>query len=165
MVRHETLNNDEIEILGVELIHNLKTHELRLADEEDTDGLDSITGVGIGKPHDPYAEKKRLSKSLKRLTICLVMKTSFTSPMALLIEFVGGDEAVMAQVESHSTEQVMHGWFPKRLTDLVLDSITDHEKLSMEILDNDENQKRFALLILRLLSGTSKHGEDLKSEN
>jgi len=95
-----TLNNDEIEILGEELIHNFKKHELRLANEEDTDWLDSITGVGIGKPHDPCAEKKRLSKSLKRLTICLVpksvMKTSFTSPMALLIEFAGGDETVMA---------------------------------------------------------------------
>jgi type I restriction enzyme R subunit len=56
------------------------------------------------------------------------------------------DENVMAQIDSHSTNQVMHGLLPKRLTDLVLGSITDHEKLSMEILDNDENQKRFALL-------------------
>ncbi len=61
----------------------------------------------------------------------------------------------MAQVNSHSTDQVMHGLFPKRLTDLVLDSMTDHEKLSMEILENEDNQKAFALLILRLLSQTS----------
>ena len=58
----------------------------------------------------------------------------------------------MAQVNSHSTDQVMHGLFPKRLTDLVLDLMTDHEKLSMEILDNEDNQKAFALLILRLLT-------------
>src|SRR5690554_2106260 len=60
---------------------------------------------------------------------------------------------VMAQVDSHSTDQVMHGLFPKRLTDLVLDSMTDHEKLSMEILESEPKQRAFALLILSLLSG------------
>src|SRR5690554_8230912 len=59
---------------------------------------------------------------------------------------------VMAQVNTHSTDQVMHGLFPKRLTDLVLDSMTDHEKLSTEILESDESQRKFALLILRILS-------------
>jgi type I restriction enzyme R subunit len=58
----------------------------------------------------------------------------------------------MAQIDSHSTEQVMHGWFPKRLTDLVLDSMTDHEELSMEIFENENSQRAFAHLILRLLS-------------
>jgi len=46
----------------------------------------------------------------------------------------------------------MHGWFPKRLTDLVLDSMTDHEELSMEIFENENSQRAFAHLILRLLS-------------
>jgi type I restriction enzyme R subunit len=49
----------------------------------------------------------------------------------------------------------MHGLFPKKLTDLVLDSMTDHEKLSMEVLENEGTQRAFALLILRLLNGNS----------
>jgi type I restriction enzyme R subunit len=61
----------------------------------------------------------------------------------------------MAQINQHSTEQVMHGLFPKRLTDLVMDSMSDYEKLSMEILDNKDNQRQFALLVLRLLTESS----------
>ena len=65
------------------------------------------------------------------------------------------DEAVMAQVDGHSPDQVMHGLLPKRLTDLVLDSMTDHEKLSMEILESEPKQRAFALLILSLLKSPS----------
>ncbi|UYF99026.1 hypothetical protein [Halomonas sp. GD1P12] len=43
------------------------------------------------------------------------------------------DEAVMAQVRSHSEGQVMHGLFPKKVTDAVLDGLNDHEKLSMPL--------------------------------
>ena len=57
----------------------------------------------------------------------------------------------MAQVEQHSPEQVMHGLFPKRVTDTVLDAMTDHEKLAMQVLDSPEKGREFALLILRLL--------------
>ncbi len=47
----------------------------------------------------------------------------------------------------------MQGLFPKRVTDTVLDAMTDHEKLSMQVLDDPERQRDFALLILRLLIG------------
>lgn len=36
----------------------------------------------------------------------------------------------MAQVNNHTVEQVMHGLFPTRVLDTVLDAGTDHEKLS-----------------------------------
>jgi len=39
----------------------------------------------------------------------------------------------MAQVNSHPSEQVMRGLCPKRVSDMVLDAMTDHEKLSMNI--------------------------------
>jgi hypothetical protein len=58
---------------------------------------------------------------------------------------------LMAQVNNHDRAQVMHGLFPKRLTDTVLDAMTDHEKLSLEVLDNQETAHRFALLVLQML--------------
>jgi type I restriction enzyme R subunit len=47
---------------------------------------------------------------------------------------------------------VIPGLFPKRVTDAVLDAMTDHEKPSMQVLDDPERQRDFALLILRLLT-------------
>jgi len=63
------------------------------------------------------------------------------------------DEEVMAQIRGHSTEKVMHGLFPKAVTDAVLDAIGDNEKLSVPVLDSEETNRRFALLILELLVG------------
>ena len=62
------------------------------------------------------------------------------------------DEEVMAQVNSHTPDQVMHGVFPKRVVDAVLDAMTDHEKLSLEVLDSEVKSKAFAVLILKMLS-------------
>jgi len=59
----------------------------------------------------------------------------------------------MAQVNNHTPDQVMHGLFPKRVVDTVLDAMTDHEKLSLEVLDNETSGRQFALLVLKLLSG------------
>lgn len=56
---------------------------------------------------------------------------------------------------NHTTEQVMHGLFPKRVAETVLDAMTDHEKLSLEVLDSKEAEREFALLILKMLTATS----------
>jgi len=59
----------------------------------------------------------------------------------------------MTQVRTHAEDQVMHGLFPKRVTDAVLDAINDNEKLSLPVLEDEETGRQFALLILRLLVG------------
>lgn len=58
----------------------------------------------------------------------------------------------MAQVTSHSPEQVMHGVFPRRVVDAVLDAMTDNEKLSLEVLDDEMKSRASAVLILKMLS-------------
>jgi type I restriction enzyme R subunit len=45
----------------------------------------------------------------------------------------------------------MHGLLPKRLNDAVLDSMTNHQKLALAILNDDQKGKDFARLIIRLL--------------
>jgi len=42
--------------------------------------------------------------------------------------------------------------------------MTDHEKLSMETLDSDESQRKFALLILRLLSSAGASVGGIQNE-
>jgi type I restriction enzyme, R subunit len=65
---------------------------------------------------------------------------------------ISRQDDVMAQVRGHSPAQVMHGLFPKRVVDTVLDAMTDHEKLSLEVLDNDVAGRRFALVVLKMLT-------------
>ncbi|HAN29658.1 MAG TPA: hypothetical protein DCP75_18415, partial [Haliea salexigens] len=70
------------------------------------------------------------------------------------------DDEVMAQIRNHPTDQVMHGLFPKRVTDAVLDALGDSGKLSEPILDSEETNRRFALLILQLLAGRGRLEEN-----
>lgn len=65
----------------------------------------------------------------------------------------------MAQVNNHSVEQVMHGLFPKRVLDTVLDAMTDNEKMSLEVLDNETKSRAFALVILKMLTAAGGLGQ------
>jgi type I restriction enzyme R subunit len=42
---------------------------------------------------------------------------------------------------------MMHGLFPKRALDTVLDAMNDNEKMSLEVLDNETKSRAFALVI------------------
>lgn len=161
LLRQEALEDDDIDISELALSHyritKRKEHELRLAQDDAEYGLDPITELGSGKAHDP--EKKRLSEIIEALNDIFGAEVSDEDQLHFangIAERVRRDDAVMAQVNSHSSEQVMHGLFPKRLTDLVLDSMADHEKLSMGILENEDNQNAFAKLILRLLTAQNQ---------
>lgn len=162
LLRQEAIDDDDFDISELALSHyrvtKRKEHDLKLAEDQGEYNLDPLGGLGSGKPHDP--EKKRLTEIIEALNDIFGAEISDEDQLHFangIADRVRRDESVMAQVNSHATDQVMHGLFPKRLTDLVLDSMTDHEKLSMEILDNEGNQKAFALLILRLLTQSESH--------
>ncbi|WP_114417000.1 type I restriction endonuclease subunit R [Marinospirillum perlucidum] len=168
LLRQEALDDDELDITELQLTHyritKRKEHELKLAEDEGDYVLDPVTEMGSGKAHDP--EKKRLSEIIETLNDLFGAEVSDEDQLHFangIADRVRRDEAVMAQVNNHSREQVMHGLFPKRLTDLVLDSMTDHEKLSMEVLESESKQKTFALLILKLLSEQGQAGSDYYS--
>ncbi len=46
----------------------------------------------------------------------------------------------------------MHGLFPKRALDTVLDAMTGNEKMSLEVLDNETKSRAFALVVLTMLT-------------
>ena len=46
----------------------------------------------------------------------------------------------------------MHGLLPKRVVDTVLDAMTDHETLSLSVLENEESGRQFALRVLQILT-------------
>lgn len=49
----------------------------------------------------------------------------------------------------------MLGLFPKRVLDTVLDAMADHEKLSLEVLDNETKSRAFALVILKMIKSAT----------
>jgi type I restriction enzyme R subunit len=71
---------------------------------------------------------------------------------------ISRQEDVMAQVNNHSVEQVMHGLSPKRVLNTVLDAITDYEKLSLEVLD-ETKCRAFAQVILKMLTAAGGLGQ------
>lgn len=65
-------------------------------------------------------------------------------------------EIVMAQFNNHIEDKIIHNPSLRCVIDAVLDAITDHEKISMPLLKNEETGWQFAMLILQLLAGRHK---------
>ena len=108
--------------------------------------------MGSGKPHDP--EKKRLSEIIEALNDIFGAETQDDDQLHFatgITQRLLRQDDLMAQVNGHSVDQVMHGLLPKRVLDTVLDAMTDHEKLSLEVLDNVTKSRAFALVILKML--------------
>lgn len=117
-------------------------------------GLTPFSEVGSGKPHDP--EKRRLAEIIARLNDLCCAEVSDDDNLRLangIADRIERDEAVISQSRNHSEDQMIHGLFPKQLTDAVLDALSDHEKLKIPLLEDEETGRQFALLILQLLEG------------
>ena len=149
-------DEDDVDLSELQLTHYRLTkraeQQLQLREEAGEYGLKPITDVGSGKPYDP--EKEALSEIIERLNELFGAEVSDEDKLQYangVADRIERDEAVMQQVRNHSPEQVMHGLFPKRVTDVVLDYMKDHESLSTEVLDNDAKSREFAWEILRLL--------------
>ena len=156
LLRVDRLQQDDVDVGELQLSHyrlsKRAEHQLRLSEGEGEYKLKPGSDVGSGKPHDP--EKKRLSEIIDALNDIFGAEVSDDDQLQFLTgiaQRISRQEDVMAQVNSHSVEQVMHGLFPKRVLDTVLDAMTDHEKLSLEVLDNETKSRAFALVILKML--------------
>ncbi|MDR5899985.1 DEAD/DEAH box helicase family protein [Halomonas vilamensis] len=153
LMEEDPLDVSELELDSYRLTKRAE-QRLSLEESEGEYGLKPISDVGSGKPYDP--ETQRLNEIIDRLNdlygadISDEDKLHFANGIADRIE---RDDAVMAQIQNHDENQVMHGLFPKRVTDAVIDAMSDHEKLTMPVLENEETGKQFALLILKLLAG------------
>ncbi|SDR87754.1 type I restriction endonuclease subunit R [Pseudomonas oryzae] len=157
LLRVDRLDRDDVDVSELQLTHYRLTkraeHDLHLSDEQGDYSLDPASAVGSGKPHDP--EKKQLSEIIEALNDIFGAEVSDEDQLHFLTgiaQRISREEDVMAQVNSQPAEQVMHGLFPKRVEDIVLDAMTDHEKLSLEVLDNVVKSRAFARVIYKLLT-------------
>ena len=160
LLRVDRLQQDDVDVGELQLSHyrlsKRAEHQLRLNEETGEYTLKPGSDVGSGKPHDP--EKKRLSEIIEALNDIFGAEVSDDDQLQFLTgiaQRISRQEDVMAQVNNHSVDQVMHGLFPKRVLDTVLDAMTDHEKLSLEVLDNETKSRAFALVILKMLKSAT----------
>lgn len=159
LLRTDRLEQDDVDVGELQLTHyrlsKRAEHQLRLSEEGGDYALKPGSDVGSGKPHDP--EKKRLSEIIEALNDIFGAEVSDEDQLQFLTgiaQRISRQYDVMAQVNNHSVDQVMHGLFPKRVLDTVLDAMTDHEKLSLEVLDNETKSRAFALVIYKMLVGS-----------
>lgn len=156
LLRVDRLQQDDVDVGELQLSHyrlsKRAEYQLRLSEEEGEYTLKPGSDVGSGKPHD--SEKKRLSEIIEALNDIFGAEVNDDDQLQFLTgiaQRISRQEDVMAQVNNHSVDQVMHGLFPRRVLDTVLDAMTDHEKLSLEVLDNETKSRAFALVILKML--------------
>lgn len=160
LLRIDRLQDELVDVGELQLTHyRLKKradHQLTLGEVPGEYTLKPGSDVGSGKPHD--ADKKRLSEIIAALNDIFGAEVNDDDQLQFLTgiaQRISRQEDVMAQVNNHSVEQVMHGLFPKRVLDTVLDAMTDHEKLSLEVLDNETKSRAFALVILKMLKSAA----------
>ena len=131
-------------------------HDLHLSDERGDDSLDPTRAVGSGKPRK--RNSSRIIEALNDIFGAEVSDEDLLHFLTGIAQRISREEDIMAQVNSQPAEQVMHGLFPKREEDIVLDAMTDHEKLSLEMLDNVAKNRAFAKVIYKLLTTASGLG-------
>lgn len=157
LLRLDRLDDPEVDLGELQLSHyrlsKRAEHQLRLNEAQGDYRLRPASGVGSGTARD--SEKKRLSEIIDALNEIFGTEVRDEDQLKYLNDIadrISRQEDVMAQVSNHSPEQVMHGLFPKRVLDSVLDAMTDFEKLSLQVLDNETKSRAFALVILQLLA-------------
>ncbi|WP_311946246.1 type I restriction endonuclease subunit R [Halomonas piscis] len=154
------MEDDGIDLSELELTHYrmTKREEKRLQLEvAEGDPLKPVSEVGSGKPHDP--EKKLLDEIIDRLNDIFGAEIDDNDKLhfaAGIADRISRDEAVMAQVNNHTPEQVMHGLLPERVEQAVLDAMNDQEALTTPLLENEETGRQFAMLVLKMLVGKER---------
>ncbi|WP_008316599.1 type I restriction endonuclease subunit R [Leptolyngbya sp. PCC 6406] len=161
LLRRDRLDQEDVDISELALTHYRLTkraeQQLRLADNQGQYPLKPGSAIGTGQAHDP--EKQRLSAIIQALNELFGAEVSDDDQVKFLNDIadrVSRQEDVMAQINNHTPEQVMHGLFPKRVLDMVLDAMTDYEKLSLEVLDNAKSGHQFALLVLKIVTAANR---------
>lgn len=156
LLRVDRLQQDDVDVGELQLTHyrlsKRAEHQLRLSEEGGDYTLKPGSDVGSGKPHDP--EKKRLSEIIEALNEIFGADTHEDDQLhfaAGITERLSRQDDLMAQVNNHSIDQVMHGLLPKRVIDTVLDAITDNEKMSLGVLDNETKSRAFVLVVYKML--------------
>lgn len=130
----------------------LEEERLLLAVAGEDYGLTSVNDARSGKPRDP--ERQRLAEIIDRLNDLYGAEVSDDGKLYFFRGLAGRlskDEPLMRQVVSHSEDQAMHGLLPSRFINIIMDTMSDNEKMAMPLLDDAEMADKACRIIFKML--------------
>ncbi|PAV27539.1 type I restriction enzyme R subunit [Tamilnaduibacter salinus] len=155
LLRMERLD-DDIDVSDLSLTHyrlnKQAEHQVALGEDGEEYTVQPVSGLGSGKPHDP--EKKRLSEIIDSLNEIFGSEINDDDQLHYAYGLAGRierDESVMSQVRHNDPNQIMHGSFPERLRDFILDDMEEHASMAERAMATTEAEDKLAHLVLRLL--------------
>ncbi len=154
----ERLAEEELELGDVALTHyrltKQKEHEINLREAEGDYRIRPVSEVGSGQARDP--EHKQLSEILERLNELFGAEITDADKLQFangVVDRLQRDEMAMAEYRTNSRDQLMHGRFPERVEQIVMDTMNDNQAMSLSVLDDADTARAFTQLILEVLAG------------
>ncbi|MDN3502116.1 type I restriction endonuclease [Psychrobacter sp. 5A.1] len=162
MLRESVDNEDDIDLTNIVMSHYRvsKLHQQDLKLQEGSGELEAGGGAGTAKPKDK--EEELLSKVINRLNEVFAGEDFTDKDMInfqnTIWDKVTENEIVVKQFTNNSTDQIMLGGYPDAAMDALFESQEAYEGMTMHLLSNPDQFKKFIRLMLDTKLGNEVSG-------
>ena len=152
LLRESVDNEDDIDLTNIAMSHYRvsKLHQQDLKLKEGSGELEAGGGGGTAKPKDQKEEL--LSKVINRLNEVFAGEDFTDRDMInfqnTIWDKVTENEIVVKQFSNNSTDQIMLGGYPDAAMDALFESQEAYEGMTMHLLSNPDQFKKFIRLML-----------------
>lgn len=162
LLRESVDNEDDIDLTNIAMSHYRvsKLHQQDLKLKEGSGDLEAGGGGGTAKPKDQKEEL--LSKVINRLNEVFAGEDFTDKDMInfqnTIWDKVTENEIVVKQFSNNSTDQIMLGGYPDAAMDALFESQEAYEGMTMHLLSNPDQFKKFIRLMLDTKLGNEVSG-------
>ncbi|MEN6671207.1 DEAD/DEAH box helicase family protein [Psychrobacter sp. B38] len=164
LLRESIDNEDNIDLSNIVMSHyrvsKLHQQDLKLQESKTEYQLDNGSSAGTAKPKDQKEEL--LSKVINRLNEVFAGEDFTESDMInfqnTIWDKVTENEIVVKQFTNNSTDQIMLGGYPDAAMDALFESQEAYEGMTMHLLSNPNQFKKFIRLMLDTKLGDKVSG-------
>ncbi|MDE0490128.1 type I restriction endonuclease [Psychrobacter sp. A3] len=162
LLRESVDNEDDIDLTNIAMSHYRvsKLHQQDLKLKEGSGELEAGGGGGTAKPKDQKEEL--LSKVINRLNEVFAGEDFTDKDMInfqnTIWDKVTENEIVVKQFTNNSTDQIMLGGYPDAAMDALFESQEAYEGMTMHLLSNPDQFKKFIKLMLDTKLGNEVSG-------
>ena len=162
LLRESIDNEDDIDLSNIVMSHYRvsKLHQQDLKLQDGSGELEAGGGAGTAKPKDK--EEELLSKVINRLNEVFAGEDFTDKDMInfqnTIWDKVTENEIVVKQFSNNSTDQIMLGGYPDAAMDALFESQEAYEGMTMHLLSNPDQFKKFIRLMLDTKLGNEVSG-------
>ena len=162
LLRESVDNEDDVDLSNIVMSHyrvsKLYQQDLKL--QEGSGGLEAGGGAGTATPKD--IKEELLSKVINRLNEVFAGEDFTDKDMInfqnTIWDKVTENEIVVKQFSNNSTDQIMLGGYPDAAMDALFESQEAYEGMTMHLLSNPDQFKKFIRLMLDTKLGNEVSG-------